>query len=74
MTTKAHTSISTENIPMLIGVKNALRLGITKNNFYSIIHRYDYMVVVIGDRYFLKRDDLLAWLAQGGDKCRKEAA
>ena len=61
-------AISRETLPMLISVHDAMRMGITRNRFYALSHRDNNMVVTIGDRVFLHRDNLLAWLAQGGDK------
>ena len=72
MTNTACVAISRETLPMLISVHDAMRIGITRNRFYALSHRDNNMVVTIGDRVFLHRDNLLAWLAQGGDRSRKD--
>ena len=61
-------AISRETLPMLISVHDAMRMGITRNRFYALSHRDNNIVVTIGDRVFLHRDNLLAWLDRGGDK------
>ena len=63
-----NTSITRETLPMYIGVKDAVRMGITRNSFYTLTHRDNDFVVEIGGRVYLDRDNLLAWLDQGGDK------
>ena len=65
-------AISRETLPMLISVHDAMRMGITRNRFYALSHRDNNIAVTIGDRVFLHRDNLLAWLAQGGDRSRKD--
>ena len=67
-----NTSITRETLPMYIGVKDAVRMGITRNRFYTLTHRDNDFVVEIGGRVYLDRDNLLAWLAQGGDRSRKD--
>ena len=63
-----HTSITRETLPMYIGVHDAVRMGITRNSFYTLTHRDNDFVVEIGGRVYLDRDGLLAWLDRGGDK------
>ena len=65
-------TIESGSLPMLIGIKDALRMGITRNGFYTISHKHKEMVVAIGDRLFLQRDALLAWIEQGGDRKEKQ--
>lgn len=62
------TSITRETLPMYIGVKDAVKMGITRNSFYTLTHRDNDFVVEIGGRVYLDRDGLLAWLDRGGDK------
>ena len=47
---------------MYIGVHDAVRMGITRNSFYTLTHRDNDFVVEIGGRVYLDRDNLLAWL------------
>ena len=61
------TNVTRESLPMLIGVKDAMRMGITRNNFYSLSHRDSDIVVAIGDRLYLHRDHLLDWI----DRCHQ---
>ena len=72
MNTNNIATVSRDSLPMLIGVKDAMRLGITRNGFYHISHHHGDMVVAIGDRLFLNRDALLNWIEQGGDRKEKQ--
>ncbi len=69
-------AITRESFPILISVKEASKIGLTRNAFYSISHKYSYLCVEIGGRVFLRRDELFEWLDLGGDKKlkRKEIA
>ena len=68
MTNTACASISRDSLPMLISVHDAVRIGINRNRFYTLSHRDNDLVVTIGGRVFLHRDNLLAWINQGGDR------
>lgn len=61
-------AITRESFPILISVKEASKIGLTKNAFYSISHKYSYMCVEIGGRIFLRRDDLFNWIDRGGEQ------
>ena len=62
-------------LPMLITVKDAQKMGITKNGFYAIAHDHSELTVGIRGRLYLKRDQLLSWINLGGDlKLGKECA
>ena len=43
-----NTSITRETLPMYIGVHDAVRMGITRNSFYTLTHRDNDFVVEIG--------------------------
>lgn len=59
-----------EKFPLLINVKEAKNIGITRNNFYDIANNHPELTVRIQQRKFLDRDKLFAWLDNGGDNKR----
>ena len=61
-------AITRESFPILISVKEASKIGLTKNAFYSISHKYSYMCVELGGRIFLRRDELFSWIDCGGEQ------
>lgn len=62
-------------LPMLIDVNDAQKMGIPKNGFYAIAHDHAELAVGIRGRLFLKRDEFLSWINLGGDlKLGKECA
>ncbi len=66
-----NTFIVRESLPILIGVKDAHKIGITRNNFYTLVHGHDDMVVEIAGRFYLRRDVLFNWIENGGDRKAK---
>ncbi len=62
------TNFTYESFPILIGIKDAGRIGITRNNFYNLAHRHNDMVVEISGRFYLRRDVLFNWIENGGDR------
>ena len=56
------TSCKANPLPMLLSVKNIELLGISRSAFYRISHCEGAPTVKIGNRVYLRRDDLLPWL------------
>ena len=63
-------SLSCDSLPTLLSVKDIDRLGITKNNYYTIVKEHPELVVEIKERKFLHRDRFLQWIDLGGDKIK----
>lgn len=66
-----NTYIIRESFPILIGIKDACKIGITRNNFYYLVHKHSNMVVEIAGRFYLRRDVLFDWIEKGGDRQTK---
>ena len=56
------TMIKRESLPMLISVKEATKLGISKTMFYRLTHMSSLPVITIGSRRYLHRDRFYEWL------------
>lgn len=62
--------INREGFPLLISVKEAKNIGITRNNFYDIANKHPELTIGIQQRKFLDRDKFFSWLDNGGDNKR----
>ena len=58
------TSINRESFPMLLGAKDAARLGISKSMYYRLTHMADLPTIMIGSRRYLHRDRFFEWMDQ----------
>lgn len=56
------TSINRESFPMLLGAKDAARLGISKSMYYRLTHMADLPTIMIGSRRYLHRDRFFEWM------------
>ena len=61
------TTINRETLPLLLSVKDAEKLGISKTTYYRLTHMADLPTVLIGDRRYLHRDRFFEWLDQAVD-------
>ena len=57
------TSINAESsLPVLLSIKDADKLGLSRSAFYRLMNRADVPRVTIGARIYLHRDRFLIWL------------
>ena len=57
-------TINRESFPMLLGAKDAARLGISKSMYYRLTHMVDLPTIMIGSRRYLHRDRFFEWMDQ----------
>ncbi len=50
------------SLPVLLSVKDADKLGLTRSSFYRLIHRAGIPTVTIGGRLYIHRDRFFEWL------------
>ena len=54
--------MNNENLPMMLSANDLQAMGLTRTMVYSLFKREDFPTVKIGNRLFVQRDKLFAWL------------